>query len=57
MSYLAQAAFANENEHTRFQLEGARPGYYVRIVLQGMPCEFVTNFDLRFPLVIGGKGL
>jgi ribosome biogenesis protein BMS1 len=38
----------------RVLLEGARTGTYVRIVLRRVPCEFITHFDLRFPIVLGG---
>lgn len=49
-----KAEFADESEMDRFFLEGARPGAYVRIELRRVPCELVTRFDLRYPLVVGG---
>jgi len=42
------------DEATRIQYEGYRPGRYVRLEVQGVPCEMVTNFDPAYPIVIGG---
>lgn len=36
-------------------MRGANPGCYVRIVLTGVSCELVTNFDPHYPLVVGGE--
>ncbi|KAJ3042715.1 Glycoside hydrolase 2 (Mannanase, beta-galactosidase) [Rhizophlyctis rosea] len=51
---LNRAEFEDDDPETRAQVEGYRPGLYVRIVLQGMPCEFVENFDPVYPVIIGG---
>lgn len=40
-----------EGEKTVYR--GLLPGTYVRVVLSGVPCEFVENFDSRFPVVLG----
>ncbi|XP_065182848.1 ribosome biogenesis protein BMS1 homolog [Sycon ciliatum] len=46
--------FDGVDDETRAQLEGYRPGSYVRLEIRGMPCEFVENFDPRYPVIIGG---
>lgn len=42
------------DDETRVQYEGFRPGMYVRVELSRMPCEFVTNFDAKYPVILGG---
>ena len=41
-------------EATREALEGYRPGSYLRLVLKGVPHEWVENFDPSRPLLVGG---
>ena len=38
----------------RVRLEGLRPGAYVRVRLQGVPCELAQHFDPAVPLLLGG---
>jgi ribosome biogenesis protein BMS1 len=33
---------------------GYLPGMHVRIVIEGIPCEFVNHFDLHYLLILGG---
>ena len=36
-------------------VQGHRPGAYVRLRFTGVPCELVTNFDPRFPILVRAK--
>ncbi|KAK7084476.1 Glycoside hydrolase 2 (Mannanase, beta-galactosidase) [Halocaridina rubra] len=42
------------DDDTRVQYEGFRPGMYVRMEFGNFPCEFVTNFDPSYPVIVGG---
>ncbi|KAJ3196166.1 Glycoside hydrolase 2 (Mannanase, beta-galactosidase) [Irineochytrium annulatum] len=46
--------FENDDEDLRAQIEGRRAGTYLRIIFENMPCEFIEQFDPRFPVIIGG---
>jgi ribosome biogenesis protein BMS1 len=47
-------AFEQEDLETRAKIEGYRAGYYVRVVIDHMPCELFENFDPQFPIILGG---
>ncbi|CAG8674507.1 11196_t:CDS:10, partial [Racocetra fulgida] len=51
---LNREEFDDDDPHTRVMVEGFRPGTYVRILLKGMPCEFVKYFDPVYPVIVGG---
>lgn len=51
---LNQKEFDGLDDEMRVQLEGYRPGMYVRVELGKMPCELVTNFDPTYPIILGG---
>jgi len=49
-----KAAMDALHERERVEVEGHRPGAYVRLRFRGIPAEMVDNFDPRQPLVVGG---
>jgi ribosome biogenesis protein BMS1 len=46
--------FGNLDERQREAVEGYRAGRYAKIVLEGVPAEFVSRFNARLPIVVGG---
>ncbi|NP_001184133.1 ribosome biogenesis protein BMS1 homolog [Xenopus tropicalis] len=53
---LNRAEFEDQEDDIRVQYEGFRPGMYVRVEIENVPCEFVVNFDPCYPLILGGLG-
>uniref|UniRef100_A0A6G1R1C6 Gallus gallus BMS1, ribosome biogenesis factor (BMS1), mRNA n=1 Tax=Hypotaenidia okinawae TaxID=2861861 RepID=A0A6G1R1C6_9GRUI len=53
---LNRAEFEDQDDETRVQYEGFRPGMYVRIEIENVPAEFVLNFDPHYPVILGGLG-
>ncbi|XP_028287670.1 LOW QUALITY PROTEIN: ribosome biogenesis protein BMS1 homolog [Parambassis ranga] len=53
---LNRAEFEDVDDETRVQYEGFRPGMYIRLEISSVPCEFVTNFDPHYPIILGGLG-
>ncbi|XP_030630744.1 ribosome biogenesis protein BMS1 homolog isoform X2 [Chanos chanos] len=53
---LNRAEFEDFDDEVRVQYEGFRPGMYVRLEISGLPCEFVTNFDPHYPVIVGSLG-
>ncbi|XP_072229547.1 ribosome biogenesis protein BMS1 homolog isoform X2 [Leuresthes tenuis] len=51
---LNRAEFEDMEDETRVQYEGFRPGMYIRVEISSLPCEFVTNFDPHYPIILGG---
>ncbi|XP_060080432.1 ribosome biogenesis protein BMS1 homolog [Ylistrum balloti] len=51
---LNRAEFENMDDDVRVNYEGFRPGMYVRVEVNNVPCEFVTNFDASYPVILGG---
>ncbi|XP_076616874.1 ribosome biogenesis protein BMS1 homolog [Chaetodon auriga] len=51
---LNRAEFEDVDDETRVQYEGFRAGMYVRLEIASLPCEFVTNFDPHYPIILGG---
>ena len=46
--------FNQLDDASRVRAEGHKAGTYARLTLTNVPYEFITNFDPRFPLLIGG---
>ncbi|KAJ7984632.1 hypothetical protein DPEC_G00356780 [Dallia pectoralis] len=51
-----RAEFEDVDDEMRVQYEGFRPGMYVRLEIPSLPCEFVTNFDPHYPIILGALG-
>ncbi|KAK3856415.1 hypothetical protein Pcinc_037266 [Petrolisthes cinctipes] len=51
---LNRAEFEGLDDQLRVQYEGFRPGLYVRMEFSNFPCEFITNFDASYPVIVGG---
>ncbi|KAE9556697.1 hypothetical protein FO519_000103 [Halicephalobus sp. NKZ332] len=49
-----RSAFEGMDEETRCQLEGFRPGMYVRVEINDVPVEFIEHFVPETPYVLGG---
>ncbi|XP_056633768.1 ribosome biogenesis protein BMS1 homolog [Diorhabda sublineata] len=54
---LNKTVFENVPDDIRVQIEGFRPGMYVRMEFQGVPSEFLEYFDPTYPLVIGALNM
>lgn len=42
------------DERQRSAVEGYRAGRYAKLVLENVPAEFVSRFDARLPIIVGG---
>jgi ribosome biogenesis protein BMS1 len=51
---LNKSVFDDLDEPTRQQLEGFRPGLYVRVEIDRVPVEFIEYFNPLNPYIIGG---
>lgn len=46
--------YENIDEAQRAAVEGYRAGKYARLVIKGVPAEFMENFQARMPIIVGG---
>jgi ribosome biogenesis protein BMS1 len=46
--------FDKMDDSLRVQYEGFRPGMYIRVQIKNMPHEFVSNFNAKYLVIIGG---
>ncbi|OCK76802.1 DUF663-domain-containing protein [Lepidopterella palustris CBS 459.81] len=49
-----RAEFDQMDETSRVRVEGLKAGTYARIIVERVPYEFSSNFNARFPVIIGG---
>ncbi|PKS08802.1 hypothetical protein jhhlp_003411 [Lomentospora prolificans] len=49
-----KAEFEQLDERQRVAVEGYKAGKYAKIVLEGVPAEFVENFKAATPIILGG---
>lgn len=56
-SELNKSVFDNLDNGLRIEVEGFRPGLYVRMLFKGLPAEFVTNTDPSYPILIGALNM
>lgn len=46
--------FESLDEASRVRVQGHKAGTYARLVIEQVPYEFVSSFNPRFPVIIGG---
>ena len=51
---LNRQEFEGMDDALRVEYEGYRPGMYVRLEIDRVPCELLDFFDPSYPLVLGG---
>uniref|UniRef100_A0A0A1XFZ0 Ribosome biogenesis protein BMS1 homolog n=1 Tax=Zeugodacus cucurbitae TaxID=28588 RepID=A0A0A1XFZ0_ZEUCU len=56
-SELNKSEFASLDPELRLQIEGYRPGLYVRLGFRAISSEFIENFDPSYPVLVGGLNM
>ncbi|KAH8114582.1 GTP binding protein [Phellopilus nigrolimitatus] len=51
---LNRAELEGVDAESRALVEGYRPGSYVRVELENVPCEMIEHFDPMYPIIVGG---
>ncbi|KAM0282721.1 hypothetical protein ACHAQH_002919 [Verticillium albo-atrum] len=49
-----KAEFEELDERQRSAVEGYKAGRYAKLVIEGVPAEFVEKFSAKMPLILGG---
>jgi ribosome biogenesis protein BMS1 len=49
-----KAEFEALDERQRVAVEGYKAGKYAQLIIEGVPAEFVENFNTRLPIIVGG---
>lgn len=49
-----KAEFESLDDRSRVNVEGFRAGQYAKMVIEGVPSEFVTRFSPKMPILVGG---
>ena len=49
-----KAEFETLDDNQRVSVEGFKAGKYAKIVLEGVPAEFITKFQPKMPIIVGG---
>lgn len=49
-----KSEFEALDERSRINVEGLKAGQYAKIVIEGVPSEFVTRFSPKMPIIVGG---
>ncbi|CAN8102151.1 unnamed protein product [Discula destructiva] len=49
-----KAEFENLDDRQRVLVEGFKAGRYAKMVIEGVPAEFVKKFDAKMPILVGG---
>ncbi|KAL2260227.1 hypothetical protein VTK26DRAFT_5853 [Humicola hyalothermophila] len=49
-----KAEYEELDENQRIAVEGYRAGKYAKMVIDGVPAEFVNKFQPRLPIIVGG---
>ena len=49
-----KSEFESLDDRSRVNVEGFRAGQYAKMIIEGVPSEFVTRFSPKMPILVGG---